>query len=93
MSNKVKSTILSLTQPKPHQTGGTKHPTPIQDHTTLCDLLTHVVLAVAFVGGDPLHGELGHAQVLGHRHRTPLPLLLPRQQQLLRRLRNWGKEC
>ena len=48
-----------------------------------------MVLAVAFVGGDPLHGELGHAQVLGHRHRTPLALLVPLQQQLLRRLRNW----
>ena len=66
-------------------------PHSVQDLSTLCDLLTHVVLAVAFVGGDPLHGELGHAQVLGHRHRTPLALLVPLQQQLLRRLGNCGK--
>ena len=51
--------------------------------------LTHVVLAVALVGGDPLHGELGHAEVLGHRHRRPLlSVLVPLQKELLRRLRN-----
>ena len=50
-----------------------------------------MVLAVALVGGDPLHGELRHAKVLGHRHRRPLlGVLVPLQKELLRRLRNCG---
>ena len=48
--------------------------------------LTHVVLLVALVHGDPLHLELRHPEVLGHGHGVLALRPIPRQDQLLRRL-------
>ena len=48
-----------------------------------------MVLLMARVHGDPLHLELRHPEVLGHGHGALALAAVPRQDQLLRRLRNW----